>query len=50
MGYSYRMEQVLDRGFVLKGIVCHAPRADALQIREGAFAVCVDGVSRGVFD
>lgn len=40
----------MDNNFVLRGTICHAPRADALEIREDAFAVCVDGVSRGVFD
>ena len=37
-------------GFALKGNVCHTPRPDTLEIRENAFAVCADGVCRGVFD
>ena len=40
----------MENSFVLKGNICHTPTADALEVREGAFAVCVDGVCQGVFD
>ena len=37
-------------GFVLKGNICQTKTAKELDLHEGAFVVCVDGVSRGVFD
>lgn len=37
-------------GFVLKGNICHTPRADQLVVREGAYVVCESGICRGVFD
>ena len=40
----------METGFVLKGNICYAPRADRLEIRENAWAVCENGVCRGVFD
>ena len=39
-----------ETAFAIKGIICHAPRADAAEIRENAYAVCTDGICRGVFD
>ena len=38
------------KSFVIKGNICQTPRADRLDLHENAFAVCVDGVSRGVFE
>ena len=40
----------LNRSFIIKGHICHAPEADRIEIREDAYAVCEDGVCRGVFD
>lgn len=40
----------MNTGFALKGNICYAPEAGRLIVREGAFAVCEDGVCRGVFD
>ena len=40
----------MDNVFALKGNICHAPRADALEIRDNAFVVCEGGACRGVFD
>ena len=40
----------LNRSFILKGHICHTPEAGALEIREDAFAICEEGVCRGVFD
>ena len=40
----------MDNGFVLRGNICHTPRPDTLEIREGAYTVCADGICRGVFD
>ena len=37
-------------GFVLKGNICQTKTAKELDLHEGAFVVCVDGVSKGVFD
>lgn len=36
--------------FILKGHICHTPEKDQLEIRENAYAVCEDGVCRGVFE
>ena len=35
---------------VLKGNILHTPAPDRLEVRPGAFAVCENGVCRGVFD
>ena len=40
----------MEKSFVVKGNICQTKTADALDLHEGAYAVCVDGVSRGVFD
>lgn len=40
----------MDRGFVIKGNICHTPRVGELVIRENGYLVCEDGVCRGVFD
>ena len=45
MGREY-----LTDSFVLRGNVCHAPRQDALEIRENACVVCEDGICRGIYD
>ena len=36
--------------FVIKGNLCQTKRPGELDLHEKAFAVCVDGVSRGVFE
>ena len=36
--------------FILKGHICYAPEAGSLVIRENAFAICENGICRGVFD
>ena len=41
---------VLDKRFILRGIICHTPDAGELVIRENGYVVCDDGVCRGVFD
>ena len=40
----------MEKSFVVKGNICQTKTADALDLHESAYAVCVDGVSRGVFD
>lgn len=40
----------MNRSFILKGHICHTPEAGRLEIRENAFAVCENGICRGVFD
>ena len=35
---------------ILKGHICHTPEAGSLVIRENAYAVCEEGICRGVFD
>ena len=40
----------MDKSFILRGHICCTPEANRLIIRENAYAVCADGVCRGVFD
>ena len=40
----------MDRSFVIKGNICQTINPNELDLHENAFAVCVDGVSKGVFD
>ena len=40
----------MKNGFVIKGNLCQTSVPSALDLHENAFAVCVDGVSCGVFD
>ncbi len=40
----------MDRNFAIRGIICYTPGADGLVVRENAYAVCEEGVCRGVFD
>ena len=38
------------KSFVIKGNICQTKQPGELDLYENAYAVCVDGVSRGVFD
>ena len=40
----------MKKSFILKGHICHTPQKDKLEIHENAFAVCEDGVCRGIFE
>ena len=40
----------MSNSFVIKGNICQTRDPDALDLYEGGFAVCVNGVSMGVFD
>ena len=40
----------MGKSFVLKGNICHTPTRDRLDLHEMAYVICVDGVSKGVFD
>ena len=40
----------MKKSFVMKGNICQTKNPKELDLREKAFAVCVDGVSMGVFD
>ena len=40
----------MEKSFVIKGNLCQTKVAQELDLHEHAFAVCVDGVSKGVFD
>ena len=40
----------MSNSFVLKGNICHTPTPSALDLHNGAYAVCVDGICKGVFD
>ena len=38
------------QNFVIKGNICQTIHSKELDLHEGAYAVCVDGVSKGVFE
>ena len=40
----------MNSSFVIKGNICQTINPSELDLHEGAFAVCVDGISKGVFD
>ena len=40
----------MNNSFIIKGNICHTTTPKKLDLYEGAFAVCVDGISKGVFD
>ena len=40
----------MEKSFVIKGNVCQTKNPQKLDLHEHAFVVCVDGVSKGVFD
>ena len=40
----------MSRSFVIKGNFCQTKNPRELDISEGAFAVCVDGISKGIFN
>ena len=40
----------MSNGFVIKGNICQTKNPRELDLHENAFAVCVDGVSRGIFN
>ena len=40
----------MNNSFVVKGNICQTITSKELDLHENAFAVCVDGVSKGVFD
>ena len=40
----------MKNGFVIKGNICQTKKLGELDLHESAFAVCIDGKSKGVFD
>ena len=40
----------MNKSFVLKGNICQTVNPKELDLHENAFAICVDGVSKGIFD
>ena len=40
----------MNKSFVIKGNICQTKTSKELDLHENAFVVCIDGVSRGVFD
>ena len=40
----------MKKSFVVKGNICQTKTSDSVDLHERAFAVCVDGISKGVFD
>ena len=39
----------MKNSFVIKGNICQTKTPEELDFYEGAFAVCMDGMSKGVF-
>ena len=40
----------MSKSFVIKGNICQTKNPRELDLHEGAYAVCVNGISKGVFD
>ena len=40
----------INNSFVIKGNICQTKNSKELDLHEKAFVVCVDGVSKGLFD
>ena len=40
----------MEKSFVIKGNICQTVNPTSLDLHENAWVVCVDGISRGVFD
>ena len=40
----------MGHSFVIKGHICQTTNPKVLDLHENAYAVCVDGISKGVFD
>ena len=40
----------MSNSFVIKGNICQSKNSMELDLHESAFVICVDGVSKGVFD
>ena len=40
----------MNKSFVIKGNICQTLNPKELDLHENSFAICVDGVSKGVFD
>ena len=43
-------ENAMKNSFVIKGNICQTRNPHELDLRKGAFAVCIDGLSKGIFD
>ena len=41
---------ILENNFAIKGNICQTKIATELDLHEKAYAVCVDGISKGIFD
>ena len=39
----------MEKSFVIKGNICQTAEASALDLHENSYAVCIDGVSRGIY-
>ena len=40
----------MNNSFVIKGNICHTKNSKELDLHENSYVVCVDGLSKGVFD
>ena len=42
--------RLMHNSFIIKGNICQTKNPQELDLHEHAFVVCVDGVSKGIFD
>ena len=47
---EFENEVAMSNSFVIKGNICQSKNPMELDLHESAFVICVDGVSKGVFD
>lgn len=47
---NYEDENVMKNSFVIKGNICQTKNSKELDLHEQAFVVCVDGISKGIFE
>ena len=40
----------MKNSFVIKGNICQTKNSKELDLHEQAFVVCVDGISKGIFE
>ena len=43
-------EDIMEKSFVIKGNICQTKNPKELDLHENSFVVCVDGISKGIFN
>ena len=46
---NFTKKDMMKNSFVIKGNICQTINANELDLHENAYAVCVDGISKGIF-